>query len=127
MSLLTADDLAFMRATQEEAMPGTVYILAMGTASNGMGGYTETWGTAGTVTGRVYPMVRRGQPEAMAAEQVVSETSWFATLPAGTTVTAKNRIAYDGRTWEVVRVNNSEMWQTAVRCELTAYNEEKRA
>lgn len=126
MSLLTAADLAYMQATQEQAMPGTVYILGMGTATNGMGGYSETWGTVGTVTGRVYPMVRRGQPEVMAAGQMVSETSWFATLPVGTSVTAKNRIEYNGRTWEVVRVNNSEMWQTAVRCELTAHNEERR-
>lgn len=126
MSLLTAADLAYMQATQEQAMPGTVYVLAMGTATNGMGGYSETWGTVGTVTGRVYPMVRRGQPEMMAAGQVVSETSWFATLPVGTTVTGKNRIEYNGRTWEVVRVNNNEMYQTAVRCELMAHNEERR-
>lgn len=115
-----------MRALQERAMPGTVYLLTPGTASDGMGGYTETWGTAGTVTGRVYPMVRRGMAEGIGGAEVISETQWFATLPYGTSVTARDRISWNGRTFEIARVNNDEMYQTAVRCELMAHNEEAR-
>ena len=126
MTLLTAADLAAMRDTQEQAMPGTVYILRMGTASNGMGGFTETWGTASTVIGRVYPRRRLGMGETIGGAQLLSVSDWFATLPYGTDITAKDRVKYDGRTWEITRVNNDEMYQTAVRAELVSHNEESR-
>jgi head-tail adaptor len=115
-----------MQGVQRRAMPGTVVIERYGLTSNGMGGYREAWAAVGTVVGRVYPMVRRGQDEQIAGAQVISESAWFATLPVGTDVDARDRILYQSRTWEVVRVNNDEMWQTAVRCELKAHNEERR-
>jgi head-tail adaptor len=124
--LLTTGDIDWMQDVQEQAMPGTVYILRMGTASNGMGGMTETWGTAGTVIGRVYPRRRLGMGEQVAGGQVVSVSDWFATLPVGTDVIANDRVRYNGRTWEISRVNNDQMWQTAVRCELVSHNEENR-
>ena len=107
-------------------MPGTVIIQTMGTASDNMGGYTETWSNVGTVTGRIYPVRRRASSEVTGGAQMISETQWYATLPVGTTINAKQRVKYGNRTWEVVTVNNSEMYQTAVRCELTAHNEELR-
>lgn len=107
-------------------MPGTVVIERYTLTANGAGGYSETWAAVGTVTGRVYPQISRSSDETIGGAQVISDTSWFATLPVGTDVDARDRILYDGRTFEVLRVNNSEMWQTAVRCELQAHNEERR-
>lgn len=115
-----------MRDVQERAMPGTVVIERYALTADGMGGYAEAWTAVGTVTGRVYPMVRRGMSETINGGQVISESMWFATLPTGTVIDARDRIVYEGRSWEVVRVNNDEMWQTAVRCELQAHNEERR-
>jgi head-tail adaptor len=126
MTLLPTGDLAWMADMQERAMPGTVYIQAAGTASDGMGGYTETWANVGTVVGRIYPVRRRASSEQVGGAQMISETQWYATFPVGTTITAKQRVKYGDRTWEVVTVNNGEMYQTAVRCELTAHNEESR-
>lgn len=126
MTLLPTTDLAWMADLQERAMPGTVYILNMGTASDGMGGMTETWGTVGTVTGRIYPVKRRSAAETVGGAQALSETQWYGTFPVGTSLNAKQRVKYGNRTWEVVTVNNSEMYQTAVRAELTAFNEESR-
>ena len=48
------------------------------------------------------------------------------TLPYGSTVTAADRLVIDNRTWEIYEVNNSEMYQTAVRCEVCAFGEERR-
>ena len=45
----------------------------------------------------------------------------------GSTVTAADRLVIDNRTWEIYEVNNSEMYQTAVRCEVYAFGEERRA
>jgi len=124
--MLSTADLAYMQGVQNAAMPGTVYILDMGTASDGMGGVSETWGTVGTVTGRIYPVRRRASAEQVGGGQVISETQWYGTFPYGTSINAKQRVRYGNRTWEVVTVNNNEMYQTAVRCELTAHNEENR-
>jgi head-tail adaptor len=115
-----------MRATQELAMPGTVVIERVTNTSNGRGGYTQTWAAVGTVNGRIYPRRTQGI-EIVTGGQIVSDTDWWGTLPTGTDVLAQDRLLYQTRTWEVVRVNNDEMYQTAVRCELTAFNEERRA
>lgn len=126
MSLLTAADLSFMQETQAEALPGTVVIERYTRAVDGQGGVYETWAAVGTVVGRVYPRSRMGMGEQVAGAQVMSITDWWGTLPSGTDVTAKDRLYYSNRTWEVVLVNNDEMWSTAVRCECRAMNEERR-
>ena len=124
--LLWLNDLAWMRATQERALPGTVVIERRSLAADGMGGFTETWAAAGTVAGRVYPQNERSMSEGVGGEQQISITRWFATLPHGTVVDARDRLLADGRTWEIMKVNNDEDWQTAVRCEVVAHNEERR-
>lgn len=115
-----------MNSVQEQALPGTVVIERYANVSDGMGGNYQNWAAVGTVVGRIYPRTRLGMGEQVQGAQMLSVTDWWGTLPTGTDVTAKDRLLYDGRTWEVVRVNNSEMWQTAVRCECRAYNEERR-
>ena len=124
--MLRSSDLAWMRDAQERAMPGSVVIERYALTSDGMGGYSEAWTAAGTVTGRIYPVQRRGAMESVRGAQVTSETVWFATLPVGTVVDARDRLVYESRSWEIATVNNDEMWQTAVRCELKAHNEERR-
>lgn len=124
--MFSAADIAFMQDTQEEAMPGTVVIERVTLAPDGMGGQTEAWAGVGTVIGRIYPMTRRGGAEMVGGAQVQSMTQWYGTLPTGTIVYAQDRLFYGDSTWEVLRVNNDEMWQTAVRCELEKQNEERR-
>jgi hypothetical protein len=92
-----------------------------------MGGDYETWAAIGTVVGRIYPqMTSNSQNESVGGAQVQSVMQWWATLPAGTNVTAKDRLLYNSRTWEVTEANNSEMYQTCVRCAVTSMNEERR-
>lgn len=125
MSLLTTDDLAYMQATQEQALPGTVVIERYTTSGDGMGGAIQTYTAAGTVIGRIYPQRTMGV-EQVGGAQVQSEIKWWGTLPVGTEVYAQDRLVYSGRSWEIVRTNNDEMWGTAVRCELQSMNEERR-
>lgn len=124
--MIEATDLAWMRATQQRIMPGTVIIYRAALADDGMGGMRETWAAVGTVAGRIYPINQRGNTEFVAGAQVISETKWVATLPVGTDVTAADRLKASSRTWEVTKVNNDEDYQTAVRCDLMAHNEESR-
>lgn len=123
--LLSAADLTYMQATQEQALPGTVVIERYTTASDGMGGAVQTYAAAGTVIGRIYPQRTTGQ-EMVGGAQVQSELKWWGTLPVGTEVYPQDRLVYSGRSWEIVRTNNDEMYQTCVRCELSTLNEERR-
>lgn len=110
---------------QQQAMPGTVVIQRHTLARDSMGGFTESWAAVGTAIGRIYPQ-NNLRSEFIAGERVAAETRWNATFPTGTDVTAQDRLSYQSRTWEVVGVNNDEMWQTAVRCDCIALNEEQR-
>lgn len=121
--MLTAGELAAMQAVQNRALPGTVVIERYGLTADGMGGYTEAWTAAGTVTGRIYPAAGS---ERVTGGQPVSVAQWQGTFPVGTSLSAKDRVRYAGRTFEVTAVNNGEMWQTAVRADLLAMNEEAR-
>src|SRR5690242_14496022 len=126
MSLLTAADTAYMQATQLEAMPGTVVIQRNTHASDGQGGYSDVWAAIGTAIGRIYPKSLAMGREAVTGAQVASLTQWYATLPVGTDVQAKDKLFYDSRTWEITTTNNSEMNKTAVRCEIESLNQEQR-
>ncbi len=126
MSLLTAADLAYMDATQQQALPGTVVIERYTSSADGMGGETTAWAAVGTVVGRIYPRSNPGGREGVGGAQVISSLQWFGTFPIGTTIYVQDRLVYGGRTWEVTSTNNSEMWQTAVRVELESYNQERR-
>lgn len=122
--MLTAGELAQMQATQTAALPGTVVIERYALTADGMGGYSEAWTAAGTVQGRIYPA--SGGSERVTGGQPASSVQWWGTFPVGTSLTAKDRLRYAGRTFEVLAVNNGEMWQTAVRAELLSLNEEAR-
>jgi head-tail adaptor len=124
--MITTAELTAMQTTQNTALPGSVVIQRYAFTTDGQGGYTEVWSNVGTVSGRIYPRSIIGL-EMEAGSQPTSVTRWWATLPVGTTITATDRLSYQSRTWEVVRVNNDEMYQTAVRCECVAYNEENRS
>ena len=124
--LIGAPDLAWMKAIQARAMPGTIIIERHTLTRDQLGGFSEVWAAVGTVTGRIYPQNTRSFGEPVVGERVTSEGRWFATMPVGTDVLASDRLYYASRSWEVVRVNNDEMWQTAVRAECVSYNEEDR-
>lgn len=125
--MLTAAELIAMRAVQVQALPSTAVIHRYTLTSDGMGGFDATWAAVGTVAARLYPQNVRSMAESTAGgNQVISETRWFVTLPYGTGVTAADRLKIGNRTWEIYQVNNTESWQTAVRCEVYALGEEDR-
>lgn len=101
--MLTADELAAMRATVEDALPDTAQVQRRTLVSDGAGGYTESWSTVATVACRV---ARGGQlpQERVIAERLTTTSIWTLTLPALTDVTAADRIVVASRTFEVVDV-----------------------
>jgi head-tail adaptor len=115
MPLLSASEIADMRSTQNDTMPDTMVVWRYTTASDGMGGLTETWAAVGTVTGRVAPAGRAGS-EQIIAERLTASEPWVITVPTGTTVYARDRFVIAGRTFEVEYVNEHEAWETALQC-----------
>lgn len=125
--MLSDAELTAMRDTQELAMPGTAIIYnVFGLVSDGQGGYYDGPVAVGTVPARLYPRTSRSYQEGVGGAQVISMTTWFITMPWDTVVDARNRISMEGRTWEILSVNNDESWRTAIRAEVQAHNEEVR-
>lgn len=124
-SFLGAAELAAMREVETLAMPGTAYIVRYVLVPDGMGGNTQTWTTVGTCICDVWMMNLRDR-EAARGGQVTSLTGWFITVPFGTDITAKDWVTINARTFQITAVPNGETWQTALRCEAIALNEETR-
>ena len=106
--MLTAAELAEMRSLQNEAMASTCVVMRAALASDGMGGSTDTWVAAGTVSCRVMPASQRGQStgrEQVTADRITEIVTWVVPLPHDTDVVTKDRIVESGRTFEVVLVN----------------------
>ena len=113
MPELSAGELTAMRATQADTLPGTAVISRNTPTSDGMGGWTDAWAAIGTVDGRVAPAQESGS-ERLVADKITEEDAWVITMPYATDVTAKDRVAIDSRTFEVVTVLPWS-WETARR------------
>jgi len=124
--MLTAAELSAMREVEESVMSSTGIIKRRTLASDGMGGYTETWAAVGTVDCDVWQINQRGNREPVTGGQVVSKSDWFITVPYNTDLTARDRVEVDGRTFEITFVPNDSSWLTALRAEAVTYNEEQR-
>jgi len=110
--MLATADLAFMRGQQADALPDTCAISRKTLASDGAGGYTETWATVGSGVACRLAVARTG--ERVMADHIVHEGGFVVTLPYGTAVTPKDRILVGSRTFEVTGLASGS-WETAVR------------
>jgi head-tail adaptor len=101
--MLSAADLAAMRATLTESLPDTAQVQRATRAPDGMGGFTETLTTVATVPCRLAPSGNT-PVEQVVAERVTDRALWTLTLPAQTDVAATDRVVVGARTFEVVGV-----------------------
>lgn len=111
--MLSAADLASMRATAEQALPGTAVVYGGTLVSDGGGGWDETFTAAGTVACRVAPASGAEREE---GDRVTAESTHIITLPAGTSVETDDRIDVAGVTYNVTNVRDRS-WETTRRVE----------
>jgi head-tail adaptor len=112
--LISAADLAAMRATQALALPSTCSISRRALSADGMGGYSETWATlTASVACRLSP--HSAPTEVIMAERYGGRQTWQLTVPSGTDVTADDRVTIGSVTYEVVGINSAGAWETARR------------
>lgn len=111
--MLSAADLASMRATAEQALPGTAVIQSGTLTSDGGGGHTETFTPSGTVPCRVAPINGSEREE---GDRITAESEYVITLPAETTVETDDRIETGGITYNVTAVRDRS-WEVTRRVE----------
>lgn len=112
--MLTTSEIALMRTTIEDALPGTAVIHTSTLASDGQGGWIPTYSASGTVVARLSPEGLRGEEPELAGR--ISEVRHLVlTIPAETTVSVDDRIVYDGETFDVVEVRDRTPWELSRR------------
>jgi head-tail adaptor len=113
--VLSPAELAGMRSTLTASMPGTVVVMRSTQTSDGMGGVSDAWAAVGTVTARVSP-TGAGLDDIVGGE-FTNITPWVVTVPHGSSVTDRDRIAYLGQTFEVMRTSTPRSYESCVRLE----------
>lgn len=115
MSLLSSDDLEYIRDSIEELLPDTAYILSSTYTPDGAGGGTETWGTAGTADCRL-DAIRGG--EITLGESVRPVFTYIVTFPYDTTVEDTNRVKVADETFAVTSIDRGKSWNASLRVTL---------
>lgn len=110
--LLSDAELTAIRADIANMLPGTAYVLSVTRASDGAGWFTETWGTAGTVSCRLDPL--RGH-EQVSGGAVSPFHQFVLTLPWTSTLTTENRVTVGGITYSVISVDAAKTWKASTR------------
>lgn len=116
--MLTASEIAGMRATLDQSLPGTAVIHRPTWTSDGQGGSTAVWAPAGTVIARVSPSTTRQGVEPVSGGGLTSESDWTATFPDGTDIRVTDRVVYGGASFEVIAHDRTRTWDLAVRVDL---------
>ena len=109
--MLSAAEVAAMRAIQGEALPDTATRTRKALVPDGMGGHTETPSTE-TYACRIAPTSGR---ELEVAARVTSAVTFTVTLPYDADVVASDELTANGRTFNVVAVLQGGTWATALR------------
>lgn len=117
--MLTAADLAAMRADQAAWLVGTAVVQTRVPTSDGAGGFDETWAASGTVACRVSYLASQtsiGGGDQVRGAAVRDIAPWTVTLPHDADVSSSDRLVVEGRVLQVVAVAAATSIQTAVRC-----------
>lgn len=101
--MLTDDELESARAVQRLLNNKQATILRSTTTPDGAGGHRTSYAVLRTVTCRMSAAGGR-DADLLAGRLSNGQSAWRITVPAQTDVTAADRVAVDGRTFEVLQV-----------------------
>lgn len=116
--MLSADEIAGMRATLVASLPEVASIERPTRVPDGAGGETLTYGNVATCPARVSPA--GAEEEREFAGRLAGRSLWRLTLPAETDVRLADRVAVGGRTFEVlgVRARSFEVCRVCLAVEI---------
>jgi hypothetical protein len=120
MTLLSDSQLEFMRDQIELTLPDTCTILSPTRASDGQGGWTDTWGTASAnVKCRLDASKKLAQSERLGGAALLPYSYWMLTLPHDTTIGTTYRVVHSGQTYNVEYEDSEKSWNACVRVLVT--------
>jgi head-tail adaptor len=114
--LLTAGDLASMRTTLNQSLPGTAVIQTSSLTPDGMGGGTTAWTASGTVACRLASMASSDEREV--GDRISPDADWILTIPANTTITRNSRVTTGGVNYQVCAMRAPRSYEVSRRVEL---------
>ena len=101
--MLPSIELARLRTDLEQTLPDQCNILTFSRTSDGMGGWSETWGTTYSAVPCRLDFI--GGREAVQSGALIPYTRAIVTLPQATVITTQNRIEHGGNTYNIQTVN----------------------
>jgi hypothetical protein len=102
-----------MRSVLGDLLPDTCNILTASFASDGGGGWTETWGT--TSSGVACRLDMQGGREAVNADALVPFTRFVLTCASSESLSTTNRVEHGGYTYNVISINLGASWKLVTR------------
>ena len=113
--MLTSADIAGMRTVIQTTLQGTAYIMRATEVSDDMGGVTQTFGTAGTVSCHLSPraVVEAGEDDT--ASRIVTEGLKTLTCPSTADLRTTDRVRVSGTDYEVLSVSTPRTWALSLR------------
>lgn len=112
--MLTGDELTAMREELELTLADQCVITRASTVSDGQGGGSATWATAGTVYCRV-DLRARGAVEDTRADRLASQSEWTITFPYSTDVRVTDRLTVGTVLYEPYEVRAPKTWELSRR------------
>jgi hypothetical protein len=100
--MFPADELAQIKTDLETTLPDAGTIYALTRTSDGQGGWSETWATAGTTACRLDFI---GGAENVTGAALLPYSRAIVTMPQATTITEQNRFVHSAGTFTVQAVN----------------------
>lgn len=112
--MLSTDELTAMKTTLNASLPDTATVYRLTRTSDSAGGYTEAWAAVGSaVACRISPAGTGA--ERQVAAKLAAVAPWVITLPAGTDVTAKDKVVSGSRTFHVLAILAARSWEISRR------------
>ncbi len=115
-TLVSAGNLAKMKAVQESNLPETAYIQRV-TVTNGADGWSDAWNTVSTVNARLGEP--KGEMEKSIASTITVGKVYVITLPVGTDVLDTDQVQISGINYRVHWTNKNKSHATALRVIVT--------
>jgi head-tail adaptor len=118
---LSDAQLTIMRGQVARTLPGTAIIQSVVNASDGMGGWSETWTavTGGTVSCRIDPLsASMSASNNMLAGAEGFKLAYQLTVPYNAPLSVGNRVNVGGTVYEVRELANTHSWNVSIRAML---------
>lgn len=105
--MLPSDELSDLQAAIEATLPDTCALLTATYASDGQGGFVETWGTAtASIACRLDAM---GGRKSIAGEAIQPYSKFVLTLPHDATITTAYRVRHNSIDYNVTSVSDGSL------------------